>query len=516
MASGPPVPPDARRGLPPRDRVRGLLTVLALVIAIGSASGTGVWGVRAGPQPPTGSAAAVASPSPGGTGGSEGVTPTPGIGGSASPPVSPAASPTSDPNDAVHVSVDGSDGGAGTATDPWRTIQHAVDSAPDGSTILIGPGRFDGFTVARSGLAIRGTSGATLITGKGDVILLTGVDGCVISDVDVTGASTSFAAGILVDTSRDVVIERSVLHGNRSFGIRAVDSTDVVIRDNDIHGNETGIELARAGDGIVIEGNRIHENDRMVDASRGGNAIVFYLTTGAILVTGNEIWGNRAPTAAEPGYDGGAFEVYGASNLTISGNTLWDNNNALETGTDGSRPCSGNTFIRNVVRGPGSVPEETEGMILRCADRMLVAHNTFDGVDTYAFYITASGLFSGPIEGLRIVNNIVVRGRALSLAADLPAGLVIDYNVLDPGGSSAKYGNQLAYVEGVGTTDSIAVLRTWTGFEEHGLQVDPAFVGPSEGDYRLAADSPAIDRGLDLGQPFEGAAPDPGRHEHVP
>jgi parallel beta-helix repeat protein len=503
-----PTSPDRRVAADVLDRARGLLVVL--VITAAAASGSGLWGWSTAAKSTEASSAAAASPEPGGGGRSPLVTPERSGPSGAQP--SPAPSQAAE---GVYVAIDGSDAADGTAADPWRTVQHAVDRAPGGATITIGPGVFDGFIVSRSGLTVRGTPAATVVTGTGDIVVFNGVDSGLISDVEVRGAATPFGAGIRVDASSGVVVERSRLHDNRSFGIKVADSTHVTIRDNDIYGNETGIELARAGDGIVVEGNRIHDNDRMVTSARGGNAIVFYLTTGEISVTNNTIWANRAPTDAEPGYDGGAFEVYGASNLRISDNVLWDNNNAMETGTDGSLPCSGNMFTHNIVRGLGTVPGETEGMILRCADTMLVAHNTFDGLDTYAFYVTASGLFSGSITDLRIVNNIVIRGRAHSLAAGLPGGLVIDHNVVHPGGSTAIYGRQVAFVEGLGTTDSLDVFRSWTGYEAHGLQADPGFVGSSSGDYRLGPGSPVIDRGLSYGQDYEGGAPDPGRYEYT-
>jgi parallel beta-helix repeat protein len=431
-------------------------------------------------------------------------------------PAASGAAPSATPDEGIrYVSIDGSDDAAGTSEDPWRTVQHAVDAAPAGGVVSIGPGTFDGFTVRRSGLTIRGVAG-TVIRGDTDVILVEDVTSARLSDLEVTGARFPFGAGIRVNRSSGVIVERTTLRDNRSFGIKVADSTEVTIRDNDIGHNETGIEISRAGEGIAVLDNLIHDNDRMVTASRGGNGIVFHLTTGAITVGGNRLWGNRAPHLDDAGYDGGAFEVYGASNLLITGNLLWDNNNTMETGTDGVAPCTGNTFSRNTVRALGAVPGQTEGLILRCAEAMQVAHNTFDGLDGYAFYVSADGAYSGSIAGLAIRNNIVVRGRAFSLAAGLPAGLVIDHNVVWPGGSAATYGDRVAYVEGRGNTDRLAEFTTWTGYMVHGLQADPRLVAPDAGDYHLAAGSPAIDAGTPLGDPYAGAAPDPGRYEAGP
>ena len=304
---------------------------------------------------------------------------------------------------------------------------------------------------------------------------------------------------------------------NHSFGIKVKDATSVTIQDNDISKNDTGIELSGAVDGAVVNDNRIHDNDRMVTSSRGGNAIVFTTTKGAILVTGNRIWGNRAPHLTGGGYDGGAFEVYGASDVRIEDNVVWDNNNVMETGTDGVAACARLTFVRNVAYGAGSVPGETTGLILRCASDSLFAHNTFDGLDDYAFYVAAGGSYAGSIAGLRIENNIVYRGRAYSLASGLPADLVIDHDLVRPGGSTATYATHVAYVAGRGNTDSLTEFRAWTGFDQHGLQAEPRFVDADARDYHLTSTSAAVDAGSDvLGVPYGGAAPDIGRHELWP
>jgi len=128
----------------------------------------------------------------------------------------------------------------------------------------------------------------------------------------------------------------------------------------------------------------------------------------------------------------------------------------METGTDGSAPCARLTFVRNVAYGAGSVAGETTGLILRCASDSLFAHNTFDGLDHYAFYVAAGGSFAGSIAGLRIVDNVIYRGRAYSLTSGLPTSLVIDHDLVRPGGSAATYGRYVAYVAGRGNTDSLA------------------------------------------------------------
>jgi len=377
-------------------------------------------------------------------------------------------------------------------------------------------GVYGPFTVARSGLTIVGASPEAVVSGGTYVILVRGVTSATIRGLTIQDAPDQWGSGVRVESSSGVVIEQNLIRNNHSFGVKVKDATGTIIRDNEITKNDTGIELSGAVAGTVVSGNRIHENDRMVTSSRGGNGVVFTKTVGQVTATNNLLWGNRAPHPADSGYDGGAFEIYAASDLRIEGNVVWDNNNVMETGTDGTAQCSRLRFVRNVAYGAGTVPNETQGMILRCAADSLIANNTFDGLDTFAFYVSVSGAYAGSVDGLRIEDNIVAGGRSYSLAAGLPPSLVIDYNLSYPGGSSAQYGSYVGYVEGKGNTSSLAQFSTWTGYDHHGVQADPGFFDRLVHDYHLGPQSPAIDAGIDVtGDGFSGLTVDLGAYETV-
>jgi parallel beta-helix repeat protein len=493
-------PPPPRESATPR-RVPTALIAAAGIIASITIGGLLGYSSRVTPDPasePSGLPAASRYPGPGQT---ATLAPLP-----------------SDVPTVYHVAKGGADSAAGSEADPWRTIQHAVDVAPPGSAILVHDGTFKPFAITRSGLTVAGAPGETAViagtTGTQYVIHVEGASNVTIRDLTVRGADVTFGSGIRVDGGSRVSVVRTTVRDNRSFGIKVKDSTDSLIVGNDIFKNETGIELSGKVDGATITDNAIHENDRMVTPTRGGNAVVFATTTGPIAVTGNRLWGNRARHLHDKGYDGGAFEVYASSDLTISDNVVWDNNNVMETGTDGSAPCDRIVFTRNVVYGAGKVPHQTEGMILRCASHSTVAQNTFDGLDTYAFYVATKRDFAGSIVGLRIENNIVVRGRTYSLTRGIPRSVVIDHNLSRPGGTRADYGNYLAYVEGRGNTDLLGEFRAWTGYDRHGLVADPRFADQRARDYHLRAGSPAIDRGaVVVRDGYDGRAPDLGRYE---
>ena len=413
------------------------------------------------------------------------------------------------------VATTGSDAAIGSQTRPWRTIQHAVDVTPTGGVITVRGGTYAHFTVKRSGLVVQGASGETaIVSGSTYPVLVRGVTSATIRNLTIQKAPDQWGSGVRIEASKGVRIENNRISNNHSFGIKVKDATGSLITGNEINNNDTGIELSGAVGGTSITANRIHHNNHMVTSSRGGNGIVFTKTTGLVKASGNQLWGNRARHLTDSGYDGGAFEVYGASDLWITGNVMWDNNNVMETGTDGTAACSRITFARNIAYGPGTVPRETQGLILRCASSSLFANNTFDGIDTFAFYVSTSGSYAGSIAGMKIENNIVVRGRAYSLGRGLPTSVVIDHNLALQGGSTADYANHLAFVEGRGNTDSLAEFRAWTGYDTHGLQADPRFVDRAAHDYHLRTGSPAIDRGaVVLSGTFVGAAPDIGRFE---
>jgi len=199
--------------------------------------------------------------------------------------------------------------------------------------------------------------------------------------------------------------------------------------------------------------------------------------------------------------------------VTITDNVMWNTHGTLETGTNSGAECANNVFARNISYD--NDPDiRTVGMVLRCARNMLVAHNTFQNLDWWVYDINMnSKSFSGNIEGLRIINNIVSmnNGKIYGFGAGVPLStMTIDYN-LDYNPTS-----NVATVSGYGTAATTAQLTSWTGKQANGVNAAPGFMNGSGLDFRLAAGSAAIDRGTVLApwsNGYNGATPDMGRHE---
>ncbi len=64
--------------------------------------------------------------------------------------------------------------------------------------------------------------------------------------------------------------------------------------------------------------------------------------------------------------------------------------------------------------------------------------------------------------------------------------------------------------------NSLSQFQELTGWEQHGLYVDPLFADPVNGDLRLRPESPGVDRGVvlpNINDGFKGKAPDMGAYE---
>jgi len=334
-------------------------------------------------------------------------------------------------------------------------------------------------------------------SGRKDVVVFRGVDGGSLAGFTVQGNQTAYGCGIRVDGSQNVSLTGNVIRSNHSFGIGIMKSGNVVVSGNELTANDTGVEVEYGLDGNVIRSNYIHDNVTPVDSSRGRDGVNVYYTAGTTSISVNTFEHN-----------GTHVEYYESSNITISGNSMSDGS-ALESGTDPGGSCRNIRFVRNIITRT-NFGEYSDGLILRCASDSLFANNTISSVDKFAFDVidgTQGVEFGGSVAGLQIENNIIVNCRAFSIDNVLPSSVVIDYNLVW-GTSSADYGQYMAYVNGRGNTSSLDTFRSWTGYQAHGLQVDPKF---ADSDMHLSAQSPAIDMGAILpGVSYTGVAPDLG------
>lgn len=444
--------------------------------------------------------------------------------------------------------ADGSDGDDGSESNPWKTMQNAVDSVSAGDTILVKAGTYnENVTIDNDAGVASGTPSnyITLRNFQSDIVT-----------IQLGGSSTDRGnAGINVNASYWRVKGFTIQGGNT--GMRAgEDSTNLIFEDNFINGygdKGAGIELGGLLTGssfspdtnvknITVQNNIIHV-DTVQNQDRGGiesltnkgghvirDNTVKFLHGGAgnhgedcIIHIENleyddgwkdtDIYRNVCDRTTDDGIELDGMNV----NLRVWENLITGSNVGFSIGPS----MGGPTYIfRNTVYdierwwslcigikyGRGSSGE------------VFFYHNTFhmrgSACDNKGLSIAD---FAGPrSSGVHLRNNIFWfpdRGIAISDAAadDLDS----DYNLWydEGGGTFAKY-------DGASYSD-ISALRTGTGFEINGIVGNPLFADPDGLDWTLEPGSPAIDAGviiqgfndLQSAWPYSGGAPDMGRFE---
>lgn len=390
-----------------------------------------------------------------------------------------------------HVAPGGSDASPGTLEAPFATVQHAADLALPGDTVLLRAGTYrQVVTLTRSG-----TAGAEIVLAAfpGERPVLDG-SGLLATEwlagivhvyqaayVKVRGLTATHAgpgiqaAGILVEESRHVTVEGNLTDDTVSSGIGVWSSEDVTVEDNEvIRACTTGIQeqISVGGTrGFRVVANRIHDAG---GTDSGGEGICLKDGSSDGVARGNVVWNQPKKL----GIYVDAWDKH-TRDIEVDGNVVHDcidgiglaseMGGLLERVRVTNNLCYGNAYRGLVVADYGGV--ETHPM-----NDLQVVNNTFAGNGT-------SGWGGGIAVDSREARNVVVRNNVVSghpsfgilVSTRLPAGAVaVDHNLID------------AFV---GTVEEGETRGT------DAVEAPPRFVDGAGHDYRLAADSPALDRG---------------------
>jgi hypothetical protein len=205
---------------------------------------------------------------------------------------------------------------------------------------------------------------------------------------------------------------------------------------------------------------------------------------------------------------------YYARNVEIANNIIFNSNWGIEVsrgekgGEDYPRAPE-NVVIRNnfisdlFIEGDDSNKGNGAGIVVREASGVQVVNNTFRNAAGICLVVTwASDAL--PPTGVTLRNNVSSGcGVAeLFLKDTTPPGLALDYNSYDrPAGARLRLGS---------TAYGLPEWSAVTGFDTHSLAVVSALMP----DGKLEGGSPLIDRGVNVGLPFCGSAPDIGAFEY--
>jgi hypothetical protein len=457
-------------------------------------------------------------------------------------------------NSSFYVSTTGADSNLGTETAPWRTIQHAAETARAGSTVNVRGGIYEELvSIKASGnasdgfITFRSYPGETAVLDAGHfapserqgVLTIQDKSYVRIEGFEIRNFRTAehrlvplgisvMGAGSLIELLKNNVhhIEQTFPgrdapgSGGNGFGI-AVYGTDarnpiseLVIDGNEVHHLKTGSSESLVVNGNVtnfrITHNVVHDNnnigidvigfertapDPAVDQARDGvvsGNLVYNITS-----RGNPAYGD------EQNSDG--IYVDGGTRILIEQNVMHDVDFGIELASEHKDRSTSYITARNNliyhchtagVSIGGYAPERGH------TDHSTVVNNTLYENDTSR---TGSGEFQMQwnMADNVFANNIVYAGPDCLITLNRSQvdkkhpPVAIDHNLYYcASGSKAS-----AWKEASATVTGFEQYVMSTGNDRHSRFLDPHFVDAAANDFHLRSDSPAIAAGTTDGVP---------------
>lgn len=274
---------------------------------------------------PPGAGSGNPGPAPSGSGSG----PTPGTG------YTPVSTLGPVPADARYVSPTGSDQGAGTAEQPWQTLDKAADAARPGDTVVVEAGTYGALGETLE-LRTSGSEGAP-ITFRGDP---GGPMPRILGHVKISGSYQVLnyllfdgPTGQIKPPTPDNPGGEQVQVTVYGDAVNGIEISDSEIRDSLWH---AGIYASTAND-IEISGNYIHDNGDPNDPGQENMSHGIYFARGSGSIVNNVIEDNVAR----------GIQLYqGPRDVTIAHNTIVGNG---KSGIQFGNETAGSVAVNNIV-----------------------------------------------------------------------------------------------------------------------------------------------------------------------
>ncbi|SES40522.1 Right handed beta helix region [Tranquillimonas rosea] len=357
-----------------------------------------------------------------------------------------------------YVATDGSDSGVGNSDDPFRTINHALNSGLEpGDEVVVRPGTYNeqvninaggsaaGNVTLRSEVPgealIRPPSSAynavsindNYVTIDGFDITGNGGDGIEANDVHHIEVLNNIAhdsgeSGIQFNWSEFIRVEGNTTYGNASdgwFSGISIYQNRNITGDTETEGFRTVIKDNVSYDNITQTGQHTDGNGIIIDDFQSTQTDGFPNYTFPTLVENNLVYQNG----------GKGVQVVWSDNVTVKNNTAWhnnqdDQNSGTWRGEISNSQSSDNTFVNNIAVADPSVNSNNTAIDSTSYggytnDNVTWSNNlTFNGTPGQASVRTDGGN-AGPTEAngnlLGVNPEFVNPGVNFALAGDSPA-----------------------------------------------------------------------------------------------
>jgi polygalacturonase len=422
---------------------------------------------------------------------------------------------------AYYVAPDGIDTASGNATQPWKTIQKAADSAQAGDTVYVRPGVYrERVMLKRSGetgrpISFIGLSGSTPATasrndrarltlagtvtaepptvdpqgdarraiidgsgigGSGGAVLHTnGQRHLRISGFTLRGALDPWAACIRVNRSQFVEVSHCRTFDSRDSGIHVDFSAYVQVLNNEVvracqNGGEESISIKRS-EWCTVNDNYIHHTGHEgIDVKEGARHV---------RVNGNHIHHTQAQGLYTDAWDQATYDIH------FSNNIVHDCLFGVAANSEMGGLLSNVWFTNNLIfnnRGPALVVADWGGRDQRhpVKDIHFINNTVYKNGPGGSSGGWGGGMYFENPEAENIVcrNNILSQnhlGQIVIVAGKRPLSAVIENNLLD------------------GDSPSLAGHQDLLG--ANNVSGDPVFVNAAAANFHLQKNSPARGQG---------------------
>lgn len=441
-----------------------------------------------------------------------------------------------DTSPTYYVSPTGSDTASGSLAHPWRTIGKANATIKAGETVVLRAGTYhERIEPNRSGregalITYRGYKNEkAIITGGGDHgALLVKIDYITIDGIVFDGEDR-IKGGVSIDDHADHITVRNcrIFNHRRAsntggYGLRVgrKGASHLLVENCKIYRNGTtnpkrqeggNVRIDGAADHIVIRGCDIYEaysedglhmgafgvvEDVLVEDCRFWNCkedAIDIKRVERVTIRNCEFWGHRKSVT---GGGAGVNIHQSATDVLVDRCRSWDNMRGIGIAYNlksGKWPPTQRITVRRCVLFENDVGLLVVGGMPRkpvqgkCRD-IQVHNNVFYanrncGLELYAHK-------GGDVVGVDVKNNVFLKNEKVDFSMNRGVKKVsLERNCFADG-------------------------RRVPAEDRHALRVDPKFKDVKNKDFTLTPNSPLKDKGVDVGLPFTGQAPDIGAFEY--